>query len=174
MAISELSSIGKFVSGGAVLVSIVYLALQVRQAQKNQRALMQQGRAARICDLLLRIADPSVAGTQLKALSGEELSAVELFQFEGMFRAQMAHRMDSFLQHQEGLLHKEAFERDIKSTRQFMANAGARAMWRLLRDHYPPVYRRFVDEIVRETPVRGAVDDLSQWRAAVAHELEAG
>ena len=75
MSLMDLASIGSFMSGVAVVVSLVYLALQVRQAQKNQRALMQQGRAARICDLLLRLSEPSMASTYRKALRGEEISA---------------------------------------------------------------------------------------------------
>jgi len=61
MSLSDLASLGSFVSGVAVLISLIYLALQVRQAEKNQRSLMQQGQANRICDLLLRNSDPSLA-----------------------------------------------------------------------------------------------------------------
>ena len=43
MNLSDVASIGSFVSGVAVLVSLVYLSLQVRQTERNQRALMNQG-----------------------------------------------------------------------------------------------------------------------------------
>jgi hypothetical protein len=43
MTLSDLASIGSLVSGVAVLVSLVYLSSQVRQTEKNQRALMESG-----------------------------------------------------------------------------------------------------------------------------------
>ncbi|HEX3432128.1 MAG TPA: hypothetical protein VHT03_14710 [Rhizomicrobium sp.] len=43
MSLSDLASLGSFVSAFAVLASLVYLALQVRQAEKNQRAILNQG-----------------------------------------------------------------------------------------------------------------------------------
>lgn len=38
MTLSDFAAIGSFVSGGAVLVSLVYLSLQVRQTERNQQA----------------------------------------------------------------------------------------------------------------------------------------
>ncbi len=57
MTLSDLASLGSFVSGAAVLISLVFLYFQirqvnaqVRQAERNQRALLQQGRAGRAAD----------------------------------------------------------------------------------------------------------------------------
>jgi hypothetical protein len=43
MTLSDLSSIVGVISGLAVLGSLVYLSLQNRQMERNQRALMNQG-----------------------------------------------------------------------------------------------------------------------------------
>ena len=48
MSLSDLSALGSFVSGIAVLASLIYLILQVRQAERYQKASVQQGRAARL------------------------------------------------------------------------------------------------------------------------------
>ena len=52
MSLSDLSSLGSFISGVAVLVSLVYLAIQFRQAEKNQRAVLNQGYITRVADYL--------------------------------------------------------------------------------------------------------------------------
>ena len=44
MSLSDLAAIGSFVSGIAVFFSFFFLALQLRQANRDQKALMQQGR----------------------------------------------------------------------------------------------------------------------------------
>ena len=45
MSLTDLASIGSLISSVAVLISLIYLALQVRQAEKNQQASIRQGRA---------------------------------------------------------------------------------------------------------------------------------
>ena len=57
MTLADIASIGSLISGVAVLASLVYLAQQTRQNVRNSRALIQQGRAARIADTALRIAE---------------------------------------------------------------------------------------------------------------------
>jgi hypothetical protein len=60
MSLSSLASIGSFVGAVAVVVSIIYLSLQVRQAEKSQRALMNQGAITRVTGLLPGMAQPSL------------------------------------------------------------------------------------------------------------------
>jgi hypothetical protein len=48
ISLSDISSIASLVSSIAVVISLFYLSIQIRQAQKNQRAIMQQGRSSGI------------------------------------------------------------------------------------------------------------------------------
>ena len=59
MSLSDLASLGSFVSGVAVLASLVFLFFQmwqmteqVNQTEKNQRAIIHQGRIAQSSDRL--------------------------------------------------------------------------------------------------------------------------
>src|SRR5689334_6518225 len=52
MTLSDLAAVGSLVSGVAVLVSLVYLALQVRQSERNQRAVLNQGYITRVTEYL--------------------------------------------------------------------------------------------------------------------------
>ena len=91
MSLSDLASIGSLVSGVAVLISLIYLALQVRQAEKNQRAIAAAGRAARSADTLLRMADPgSVDAYWLGGDGDETITETELRQFLLIFQAVMS------------------------------------------------------------------------------------
>src|SRR5215469_4320936 len=58
MSLSDLASLGSFVSGVAVLASLVLLFFQmrqmteqVRQAEKNQQAAVQQARSHKVVDM---------------------------------------------------------------------------------------------------------------------------
>jgi hypothetical protein len=71
MSLSDLASLGSFVSGFAVLVTLVLLLLQMRQSNQNQRALMSQGNIDRIGNILRWLAEPHIADLDFRAREGE-------------------------------------------------------------------------------------------------------
>ena len=92
MSLSDLASLGSFVSGFAVLISLVYLALQVRQTDRNQRTSIRHSRVSRTVELHLSLADPSLADAWLHGLSSpREITQTELGQFTNLCRAHFFH-----------------------------------------------------------------------------------
>ena len=71
MSLSDLAAVGSFLSGIAVVFSFAFLALQMRQANLNQRSLMQQGRTGRTIDVLMRLTDPILSATAVRAFRGD-------------------------------------------------------------------------------------------------------
>ena len=57
MSLTDLASLGSFVSGVAVLISLIYLGIQTRQTSKHTKALILQNRVQRILSHHLAIAD---------------------------------------------------------------------------------------------------------------------
>ena len=99
MSLSDLASIGSFISGIAVLVSLVYLSLQIRQNTKHSQALIQQGRAARIADIASRIVELRADDGLNGCFDGSpEASAKDVSRFLSMARAFFISAEDSFLQ----------------------------------------------------------------------------
>jgi hypothetical protein len=75
MSLSDLASLGSFVSGFAVLISLIYLSLQVRQTKRNQQIAIRHSRASRIVELSARspawrIARPNFGGRFLAFMDG--------------------------------------------------------------------------------------------------------
>jgi len=68
MSLSDLAALGSFVSGVAVVVSFIFMALQMRQSNQNQKSLMQQGRSARTVDILMKMTEPGLSETITNAL----------------------------------------------------------------------------------------------------------
>src|SRR5690348_11172706 len=99
MTLTDLASLGSFVSGVAVLISLIYLALELRHAERNQRALVQQGRSARLVDMFMHFAEPDASTVFFKVARGEAaVSTNELVQFNAIFSAQTYSQEDTFLQ----------------------------------------------------------------------------
>jgi hypothetical protein len=169
MSLSDLASVGSFASGVAVLISLIYLAQQVRQGEKNQKALVHQGRAALTADVPMRVADPDVAAPFAKGQRGEDISLVEFYQYRLVVRAQLAVVQQTFYQHRERVIDDAAFRTlNLRLRREFAA-PGRRAMWRLEREWYEEGFRTFVDQAVRESGP-WASDELAEWRSALAAE----
>jgi hypothetical protein len=173
MTLSDLASIGSLVSGVAVLISLIYLSVQVRQAERNQRALMQQGRAARVCDSTLRVADPGMSEIFRRGNAGDEnLKVDQLRQFTLMCRAGFVSGEDSFLQYLSGQLDEAAYRSYVAGVRSIFSAPGMRAMWRMSSQQYGKEYRKFMDSILDETQPVLQSDQLARWIGSVREEKE--
>ena len=169
MSLSDLASLGSFVSGLAVLISLVYLSVQVQQAERNQKAQIQQGRAARMVDLQFRLADPANADIYSRGMNGEAFEAAsDLQRFRSLAMAMLYSMEDTFLQHKDGLFDDDAFA----GFRLRMANlfplVGFRAVWADVRMFHGPEFREFFDELANASRDRKAINPVVRWRESLA------
>jgi hypothetical protein len=172
MSLSDLASLGSFVSGCAVLISLIYLALQIRQTERNQKISIRHSRVSRTVDLQLALADPGVADAWLHGLrSPHEITQTELSQFTYLCRAIFFHFEDSFYQREEGLLNDDAFETVVSGARLIARSPGLRAAWRIARPNFGGRFLDFMDGVVAAPAVGLPVDlSLEAWKVAFASE----
>lgn len=171
MNLSDIASIGSLISGVAVLVSLVYLSQQIRQSSKHSRALIQQGRAARISETALHIADLREDDGIEKCFQGDtDVDAKAVGRFMNICRSIFISAEDSFFQRKEGLLDDMAFASFETSIRSGMGSAGVRAGWLITREMYEPEFRAYVDRALSDMPPVGSAGgrSLQGWKAAVA------
>jgi hypothetical protein len=173
MSLSVLASLGSFVSGFAVLISLIYLALQVRQTERNQQISIRHSRVSRTVELHLALADPGVADAWLHGWgSPQAITQTELSQFINLCRALFFHFEDSFYQREEGLLNDDAFETVVAGARLIARSPGLRAAWRMARPNFGGRFLDFMDGVVARSAVEPPVDlSLEAWKVAVASEV---
>jgi hypothetical protein len=179
MSLNDLASIGSFVNGLAVLISLVFLYFQLRQlgaqivqAERNQRATIAQTRADRGVQMMLSTTSPSLAAATMKAMTGAaDLTLSELTQFTFYARALFMNTEDTFLQNRNGLVDAVAWGAFLASFRTTMRNAGFRLAWALWRDSTAPEFATFVDQLIAETPVSDPPHEnqAEMWKLAIAH-----
>src|SRR5215472_10874351 len=151
MTLSDLASLGTFVSGLAVVVTLVFLLLQMRQANRYQQASMQLGRAARSQNSSLRNTDPEIVRVTVKAAKCDEsMTEVETRLYLNSLAADFQGLEDSFLQNRAGLLERASMETDERLLRVFFTNPAIRAMWQLLSLSFSEEFRAYVDSIMGE------------------------
>jgi hypothetical protein len=166
MSLSDLASIGGFASGVAVVISLLYLSVQIRQNTKHQRAAMQQGRAGRTVDILLSTSNVDIARAILRGRAGEiEMEAVELEQFLRVVSAMFTSFEDGYVLRQSGMLDEATVAADEAA----MKNAilpwpGYRAAWDMLKMSMQPRFRDYIDSLLQVTPVIAETDRMIVWR----------
>jgi hypothetical protein len=172
MSLSTLASLGSFVSGFAVLASLVYLALQVRQTERNQQISIRHSRVSRTVELHLALADPAVADAWLHGSgSPQKITQTELSQFTNLCRALFFHFEDSFYQREEGLLNDDAFETVVAGARLLARSPGVRAAWGIARPNFGGRFLDFMDGVVAGAAAETPVDlSLDAWKVAYASE----
>ena len=109
MSIADLASLASSI---AVLVSLLFLALQIRQSNRNQRSLMQQGRSARNVELLSRLSDPRVSDVISRAANGETLTDQDCFVLYGYLTSVFWSYEDCFFQFHLGMLDPKSWASD--------------------------------------------------------------
>ena len=174
MTLSDLAAIGGFVSSLAVVATLAFLVLQMRQADKNQKALLQQGRSARVTELILKRTEPELSKALTRGLHAD--LAIEDWQVEGVnafFAALFWSIEDSFLQYRAGLLLSTSWETDAATLRGFFAVPACRVAWAMNRDLMSGDYRDYVDGLAREVKPQAPSGILATWRALMSQELEA-
>lgn len=141
MSLSDLASLGSFVSGVAVAVTLVFLLLQVRQAARHTRAAIAQNWTTRMVEIQLRQAEPTLAELVQRGRDGEEtMSATEIFRFMSYVRARFWTAEDNFIQHRNKMLSDAYFKSVRRTYVGLMRAAGMQAAWDMFREFFEPEF----------------------------------
>ena len=170
MSLSDVASIGEFVSGVAVLISLIYLALQIRQTEKNQRAILSHGYVTRSSDNLRWFGGPSITALMARVYAGETDFTVEELTLLGLvFRVGLMNGQDAYRQYQSGLIDQMAYDNSaLVLTRNWLALPVFRALWSSVRVSQAPEWRALIDKMMVGTPVAVAGDFAAEYRKSLA------
>ena len=148
MSLADLASLASSV---AVVVSLLFLGLQIRQSNRNQRSLMQQGRSARNVELLSRLSDPRVSDVISRAGNGETLTDQDCFVLYSYMTSVFWSYEEDFFQFHLGMLDPKSWASDGTVLRRLLGNPAYRAVWRFARGGIGDEYRSFLDGLAAES-----------------------
>lgn len=155
MTLQDLGGIGEFIGGIAVVISLVYLAVQIRQNTKSVRtstyqAILDSSRS----DTELLLVHPHLERVyRVGRRNPEKLNDDERPLFR-MLVAQLLLSSESlFLQHQQGAIDSDYWQRRQQTLRGLLSQPGVRQWWagrEAPREYYDPGFRELVDSILGE------------------------
>lgn len=180
MSLTDLASLGGFVSGFAVLISLIFLYFQLRQlnaqvtqAEKFQQTLVKQARTSRVMEVCARLAEADFAAVHLRVMTNApDLSPTEWSRFNAHAKAIFQNGEDTFSQYRRALLHEEDFQGFVLNLRWTFLNPGLRVAWKTQRESFPAPYVAFVDQIVAaEAAAALRPVTFERWKSDMAAEL---
>ena len=144
MNISDLAVWGQLISSIAVLGTLVYLAIEIKQ---NTEALHTQTRQALLsgsqAELFQLVANPEINGNLVRR---EALSQDEYVRLHGWLTALMRAREFSWLQFRKGIIDKDLWETEKGVISINLSPHKAKLWWdEVGRYAYNPEFVRFVD-----------------------------
>lgn len=149
---SAIGAVSEAIAAVAVVVSLVYLATQVRQATKIARATTRNAIAesaqALTQDL---IEDQAMAEIIVKHVSGDQLNPVEALRLQGRCYRDMRHWENIFYQVREGLLSDDEWLGFRKNLAALFTVDAYRDYWEHEAELYSDAFRRQIDSILQDS-----------------------
>jgi len=165
--------ISQIVASVAVVASILYLALQTRQAARYSMASIEEMRLSRACDIAIRNVEGDMAIASLKCGLGDASTTdIEVTQFFVTSTVTLLSIQDAFVQHRRGMIDDSALELSKSQLHFLMTVPGQRVFWALSRARYGAEFATMVDRIcdeARHLPI--SLPDAKMWTSLVAREL---
>jgi len=172
MSLSDLAALGSFISGLAVAITLIFLLLQMRQTDRNQRAAMQLGLAARASDMFTRMSEPGFALVLTKATrSSEDLSEAELWTWQVHVISLLFSWETNFLHYRAGLLDKAGMDSEEGTIRASLTSPAFRAVWQLRRLALSKEFREYIDNIAAQVAVVQPTEMRPLYRMLLHEQL---
>jgi hypothetical protein len=154
MSIQDWSSIAEIVGAIAVVVSLLYLAIQMRSQNREARLSTINSSLAEWNSLLALVADSSeLASIWNRGLKNEELSEDEEVRFRAFANSYLRVVEGLYLQHLEGRLDDRIWHGISKGTTDMLAATGLHRFWSHRQDWYSSEFREFVDTAMKSSKV---------------------
>jgi len=174
MTLSDLTSLGTFVSSLAVAVTLFFTLLQLRQNDRSIRAVTQQTRSGRIVGIAAAMSEPFLAEANVLARQHAALTPAQIEAFTRCALAFFWHCEDGFLQHRAGTIDDAGFQSDRAILSGLLRSPAYRAAWRLVHRDTTPAFQTYVDSLLREIPVSSTRNTLAdRWLALRDEEIAA-
>jgi hypothetical protein len=174
MTLADLANIGQVIGALAVIASLIFVGLQVRQNTKATRATALQMNADYWLSYFTMLADKQFSEIHSKgALGRVELEGAQFGQFFFLCRATFMRCENQHHQYLSGLLDDDAY-RGYEATirEQIAAFPGVRAMWQLVKHTYGTEFVEFLDRQIASAGEHSRGSMQAQWRALI--EASAG
>ena len=139
MTISELGSIGELIGSVAVLATLIYLTVQVRQSNISTRIQSNHAINQKTSDFLKALYTNSEAyDVWIRGRSSfKELDKADALKFEMIMYDAFGNFHEQWYQYRSGVTDENQFSRVLSMIRMYMSIRGIVEVWEHMDEHYP-------------------------------------
>ncbi len=144
-----IGALGEIIGAGAVVISIVYLAIQIRGQNSEARAAGMHAVSQGFRDGIASLAEiPHVAKIWIKSNKDpSSLTDEELVQMFAVAQRNFRVWEEAFRLHRSGRLDEEIWDGITKQYASFLAHRGFKYVWEFRGQYYSQEFRVFVDNL---------------------------
>jgi hypothetical protein len=156
MSLEDLGNIGEFVAAVGVIVSLIYLAIQIRRNTGSVRAATFQGVSKDWQDWMYSVSQSETFPLFYKGcFDPTSLNDMEGVQFWLQVRALFRGYENDHYQYSQGTFDASAWEGYRESLRNdILSVPGIRAVWTLDRQNYNKAFAEFIDHELKSVRTR--------------------
>lgn len=161
MSLSDLASLGSFVSGIAVLLSLIFVAVQLRQNTEAVRASSSQAHEGELHEVLRPIIEnDDVAELFRLGFEGglRSLSDNQRVRYMVIMSGIARYYQASWLRWRQGQLDKVQWHSVECNFRDLFPHTGFQEYWSIRRNWYSAEFAAWADSFPKTTPERGLYD----------------
>jgi len=168
----SLGAVSEFVAAIAVVASLLYLAIQVRDTKNTTQSATYFQATEYVNAIFLSIAEsPELSRIYfLGNADPSKLTPDELPRYMIIVGSIFARYNNYYLQHENGTLPEEAWQIAARHLRLLMANPGIQSWWKSSEQHYLEGFKRLLDSALEECRGR-AVNQLTNHRENLMSEV---
>ena len=152
MTLQDLGSLGEFVAAIATLVTLVYLALQIKQNTREAQAASRNSVSQSFVDFCTHISS-DIEITKLTRrgfIEPETLDDDETLRFDCIIMALLQSFESAFAQWQRHVLTDDDWEKWVVLIKQYMAQPGVQQFWIRGAPAFNPAFRGYVQDLGSE------------------------
>lgn len=149
MNMQDLAAIGEFVGGIAVLATLIYLALQVRQTNIATHRSMYAQAATAISEFWLSLAkDPTLYGNLIDTLRASDTLSEHDRDRGYLVIDSYLSLMESYFLHNRQYGERQSQERWQRTLARMFRTPGAQTYWQRRRSSFHDEFAAYVDDII--------------------------
>ena len=160
MTLEQWAYIGQIAAAAAVVASLIYLAIQVRQSNVLSRAQTRQS--------MIQMAREEILGVTpeiYRAFIADEVSDEDKIRLHQWLMAMMRQREYEWLTRRDGIIDKEMVDAYAGVIPMLLGPDRARRWWECHgNEHaFAPGFVAFVNELLARIPYNGYLHSLNNW-----------
>jgi hypothetical protein len=154
--LETLGNLGDFIGGIAVVITLIYLVMQVRQNTNATRLATLQGIMGMAQQLNAGISRDHIPRVLAKLRRGEPLDDEEIVAYRFHLQGALTNQWQVFYQHRHGLVEDEILAAYERRNSLFWSQRFFRWAWPEMRVGYPPDFQSYMDRLIELVPEEAA------------------